>query len=62
MSDRYQEMVEDLEEREGLLSDFQRDFISRVSEQMGGGETLSDWTIKRLTSIYEELTGENLPA
>ena len=54
----HEQMIEDCENRESRLSDWERGFIASIGEQLESGRTLSEKQISRLDSIWEKVTGE----
>ena len=54
----HEQMIEDCENRESKLSDWERGFIASIGEQLESGRTLSEKQTSRLDSIWEKATGE----
>jgi hypothetical protein len=49
-------MVQDCENREEKLSDWERGFIDSLSSQLAKGRTLSERQVDKLNSIWERIT------
>lgn len=49
-------MVQDCENREEKLSDWERGFIDSLSNQLSKGRTLSEKQVDKLNSIWERIT------
>ena len=57
--EEYTYMIEDCEEREGRLSDWERNFISSLREQIGEGDkSLSPKQIETLSNVWEKATAK----
>lgn len=54
--DEYQTMIDDCENRESKLSDWDRNFIDSISNQLKRGRMLSQKQIETLESIWERVT------
>lgn len=54
--DEHLTMVEDCENRESKLTDWERSFIDSISRQMADGRALSDKQAARLDVIWERVT------
>jgi hypothetical protein len=54
--DEYQTMIDDCENRESRLSDWDRDFIGSISNQLKRGLMLSKKQIETLEKILERVT------
>ena len=50
------QMIEDCEARESHLSDWERTFISTISDQLNRGKDLTDKQADKLNSIWQKLT------
>lgn len=54
--DEHAQMIEDCENRESKLSDWERSFIDSISKQMADGRTLTEKQAERLDAIWERVT------
>jgi hypothetical protein len=54
--DEHLTMVEDCENRESKLTDWERGFIDSISKQMADGRALSEKQAERLDAIWERVT------
>jgi hypothetical protein len=54
--DEHLTMVEDCENRESKLTDWERSFIDSISKQMADGRALSERQAERLDAIWERVT------
>lgn len=52
------QMVEDCENREGRLSDWERSFIDSIKSQLTAGRTLSKKQSDQLDAIWEKATAK----
>ena len=52
----WMQMVEDCEARESRLSDWEREFIASISEQLGKGRTLTPKQAETLERVWDEAT------
>lgn len=52
----HQQMVQDCENRESKLTDWERTFIDYISAQLADGRRLSEKQAERLDEIWERLT------
>lgn len=50
------QMIEDCEKRESRLSDWEREFIASLSEQIGRGRTLTPKQAETLERVWNEAT------
>lgn len=55
----YLQLVEDCENREDRMSDWERKFIDSISNQLEKGKTLSPKQIETLDNIWEKVTNKN---
>ncbi len=56
MNDEAHTMIEDCEKRESRLTDWERDFISSVSEHLGRGRALTPKQAETLERIWDKAT------
>lgn len=58
MTDRAEQaqLIEDCENREDKLSDWERGFIDSIGRQMADGRALTDKQVERLEEIWERVT------
>jgi len=58
MSDRgeHAQMIEDCENREAKLSDWERSFIDSIGRQLAAGRALTDEQVEQLDRIWERVT------
>ncbi|MFZ5566020.1 MAG: hypothetical protein ACOY95_03355 [Pseudomonadota bacterium] len=54
--DEHQQMVQDCENRESKLTDWERSFIDSISKQLADGRRLSEKQAERLDEIWERVT------
>lgn len=54
--DEHLTMVEDCENRESKLTDWERGFIDSVKQQLARGRALSEKQAERLDAIWERVT------
>lgn len=54
--DEHQQMVNDCENRESKLTDWERSFIDSISKQLTEGRRLSEKQAARLDEIWERVT------
>lgn len=54
--DEHQQMVQDCENRESKLTDWERSFIDSISKQLANGRRLSEKQAARLDEIWERVT------
>jgi hypothetical protein len=54
--DEHLQMVEDCENRESKLTDWERSFIDSIRSQMERGRALSEKQAERLDAIWERVT------
>lgn len=54
--DEHQQMVQDCENRESKLTDWERGFIDSISKQLTEGRRLSEKQAARLDEIWERIT------
>ena len=54
--DDHQQMIDDCEARESRLSDWEREFISSLSEQIGRGRTLTPKQAETLERVWNQAT------
>lgn len=54
--DEHVQMLKDCEDREEKLTDWERSFISSLTEWVDKGHTLTDKQAKRLDEIWERIT------
>ena len=52
----HQQMVQDCEQRESQLGDWDRQFIDSVGHQLAGGRTLSPKQAAKLEEIWQRVT------
>lgn len=50
------DMIRDCMERESRLSDWEREFVQSLDEQLGRGKTVTEKQDEKLTSIWERIT------
>ena len=50
------QMIDDCEARESRLSDWEREFIASISEQIGKGRTLTPKQAETLERVWDETT------
>ena len=55
-TDEHATMIEDCENRESKLSDWERQFISSIADQLDSGNTLSVKQQECLDAIWERIT------
>ena len=52
-----EQMIEDCQQRESRLSDWERKFIDNIDQRLGvGGESLSEKQADKLESIWDRVT------
>lgn len=56
LHDEHQIMVEDCENRESKLTDWEREFIDSIKAQLARGRPLSEKQAERLDAIWERVT------
>lgn len=56
MTDDAHTMIDDCEKRESRLTDWEREFIANVSEQLGRGRGLSPKQAETLERIWDKAT------
>lgn len=56
MSSEHEKMIEDCQERQSHLSDWEISFMDSLSNRLGRGETLTDKQSGALDSIWERVT------
>jgi hypothetical protein len=56
MMEEWAQMVADCEARESRLTDWQREFIQSIGEQLRGGRALTQKQSDTLDSVWEEAT------
>ena len=54
--DEHQTMVEDCENRESKLTDWERTFVDSLKDQLSRGRALSEKQSDRLDAIWERVT------
>lgn len=54
--DEVSTMIDDCENRESRLSDWELGFISSISERVGRGNSLTALQLSRLNEIWEKVT------
>lgn len=54
--DEHQQMVQDCENRESKLTDWERSFIDSIGDQLSKGQRLSEKQAERLDEIWERVT------
>lgn len=54
--DEHQQMVDDCIKREGKLSDWERQFIDSISDQLARGKSLTPRQDETLTNIWNKIT------
>lgn len=54
--DEHVQMVEDCENRESKLSDWERTFIDSISVQLSQGRPLTEKQAERLDAIWDRIT------
>jgi hypothetical protein len=54
--DEQAQLIEDCENREEKLSDWERGFIDSVGKQLAEGRSLTDKQVERLEEIWERVT------
>jgi hypothetical protein len=54
--DDVETLLEDIEKREGKLTDWERQFVDSVSVQLGRGHFLSDRQVAIVNQIWERVT------
>lgn len=54
--DEHQQMVQDCENRESKLTDWERGFIDSISKQLAEGRRLSEKQAERMDEIWERVT------
>jgi len=52
----HEQLIEDCEERESKLSDWEREFIDSISRQLAAGRSLTDKQVEKLEAIWERVT------
>jgi hypothetical protein len=55
-ADEQQTMVQDCENRESKLTDWEREFVDSISRQLAQGRALSEKQADRLDAIWERVT------
>ena len=58
MNDEHLQFIEDCENREDRLSDWERGFIDSVKRQLEGGGALSEKQTDKLNEIWERVTAK----
>jgi hypothetical protein len=58
MNDEYMQLIEDCENREDRLSDWERGFIDSVRRQIEGGGALSEKQAEKLNDVWEQATAK----
>lgn len=54
--EEHQQMVQDCENRESKLTDWERGFIDSIGTQLANGHTLSQKQAEQLDEIWERVT------
>ena len=54
--DEYLAMIQDCEQREGMLSDWERGFIDSLAQQIGRGKVPTPKQVDRLNDAWERVT------
>ena len=54
--DEHQQMVTDCENRESKLTDWEREFIDSLGDQLSAGRRLSEKQVEALDKIWERIT------
>lgn len=54
--DEHQQMVQDCENRESKLTDWERSFVDSIGRQMADGRALSEKQAENLDRIWERIT------
>lgn len=54
--DEIETMLDDIEQRESKLSDWERGFVESINEQLGRGGSLTGPQDEKLTEIWERVT------
>jgi hypothetical protein len=57
MHNEHLQLIEDCENREGKLSDWERGFIDSLRRQIESGAALSEKQDEKLNEIWERVTG-----
>lgn len=52
----HEQMIADCEKRESKLSDWERQFVNSLSQQLGRGRSLTDKQADKLEKIWERVT------
>jgi hypothetical protein len=58
MNDEHLQLIEDCEDREDRLTDWERTFIDSVKRALEGGGALSEKQAEKLESIWERVTAK----
>lgn len=56
MDEEVEQMIEDCENRESKMNDWERDFIQSVREQVDRGNGMSPKQIETLEAIWDKIT------
>lgn len=56
VNEEHQQMVQDCENRESKLTDWERGFIDGLGKQLADGHRLTDKQAERLDEIWERIT------
>lgn len=56
MSDEHISMIDDCEARESRLTDWERDFLESIREQIEDGRVLTEKQSAKLDAIWERVT------
>lgn len=58
MNDDHLQLIEDCENRESRLSDWDRSFLDSIKRQLEGGGTLTEKQSDKLDEIWERVTAK----